>query len=378
MISMLAAAVFTWEEELVDWYHDDLVFVGQVSGEPLSVDELLNIARGAVPGKEIHNVHIRRESNRSYVFRNYKKAEQPGFTFMSGMEYQDEIYVDQYSGNVLGVIDKRYDWIYMSRMLHQCLLLNYDVGHYIVGFASLFVIVMLITGIVLWWPRNKAALRQRFTIKWNARWRRVNYDFHNVGGFYLSIVIFILAATGLVWTFEWWTNGIYRLLGNNPEKVFETHEPPRFTSSTSLLPAQNVLSDVITKKGSWTRIYLNFPRANNDTPGEYMVFVKYDGNSGWDQSDSYYYHGETGKLYRAHTHEQKLLGEKWRNSNYAIHVGSIYGLPTKILACLAALFLASLPVTGFFVWRGRRQKVKKELAKSKSQSEKSIATFQRV
>ncbi|MBE7177392.1 MAG: PepSY domain-containing protein [Mucilaginibacter polytrichastri] len=50
---------------------------------------------------------------------------------------------------------------------------------------------------------------------------------------------------------------------------------------------------------------------------------------------------------------------KWRNSNYGIHVGKIYGLPTHILAFFASLICASLPVTGFTIWRGKRKKTSK-------------------
>jgi uncharacterized iron-regulated membrane protein len=238
VISMLGAALFVWEEELVEWYRHDLVFVDKVTEAPLPLDELWAIARQAVPGKVINHVHLRHEADRSYLFRTYKDAEHPGFFFSSGIAYQDEIYVDPYTGKVLGIVDKRYDWIYMTRMLHQCLLLNFDVGHFIVGFAALFTIVMLITGLVLWWPKNKAAIRQRFTVKWKARWRRVNYDIHSIGGFYLHVVILVLAVTGLVWTFDWWTDGIHRLLGTDPKKVFEKHEPPRYEANSIILPSQ--------------------------------------------------------------------------------------------------------------------------------------------
>ncbi|MDJ1486156.1 PepSY domain-containing protein [Cytophagaceae bacterium YF14B1] len=63
-------------------------------------------------------------------------------------------------------------------------------------------------------------------------------------------------------------------------------------------------------------------------------------------------------MFHQRRQEDKTLGAKWRNSNYAIHTGSIYGLPTKLLATLAALFLASLPVTGFLIWKGRNKKTR--------------------
>jgi len=43
-------------------------------------------------------------------------------------------------------------------------------------------------------------------------------------------------------------------------------------------------------------------------------------------------------------------------ANYDIHVGAILGLPTKIIAFIVSLICASLPVTGFMIWWGRRKK----------------------
>lgn len=53
--------------------------------------------------------------------------------------------------------------------------------------------------------------------------------------------------------------------------------------------------------------------------------------------------------------------------NYDLHVGSILGLPGKILAFFGALIGASLPVTGFLVWWGKRKKKKKPVAQKASQ-----------
>ncbi len=62
---------------------------------------------------------------------------------------------------------------------------------------------------MLWWPRNKAARKQRFSVKWDAKWKRKNYDLHNVLGFYVMSIAVILVITGLVWGFKWWSNGLY-------------------------------------------------------------------------------------------------------------------------------------------------------------------------
>ena len=80
--------------------------------------------------------------------------------------------------------------------------------------------------------------------------------------------------------------------------------------------------------------------------------------SGWDEWDQYTYNSKSGEMYHAFTQSKKRLGEKWRTSNYAMHTGSIYGLPTKILASLISLFCAFLPISGFLIWWGRKRKKK--------------------
>ena len=63
--------------------------------------------------------------------------------------------------------------------------------------------------------------KQRFTIKWNARWRRKNYDLHYVLGFYMTWVAIILAVTGLVWGFQWFAKAYYGAAGGEKEIVYQ-------------------------------------------------------------------------------------------------------------------------------------------------------------
>jgi uncharacterized iron-regulated membrane protein len=81
------------------------------------------------------------------------------------------------------------------------------------GIGNFGLFVLLISGIILWWPKNKGAAKQRFSVKWNAQWRRKNYDFHNVLGFYASWVVVVLVITGLVWGFQWFSKGVYAGIG---------------------------------------------------------------------------------------------------------------------------------------------------------------------
>jgi uncharacterized iron-regulated membrane protein len=72
----------------------------------------------------------------------------------------------------------------------------------------------------------------------------------------------------------------------------------------------------------------------------------------------------TPSLYGAY--KDAVFADKVIRMNYDIHVGSIGGLPGKIIAFLASLVTASLPVTGFLMWWGRRKK--KSVAKGEKEA----------
>jgi uncharacterized iron-regulated membrane protein len=364
----IGAMVFVWEEELTDLFYSKKVFVSEVKSKKLPLTSLWGTARKYAIDKEVQDVEIKSDNRRAYIFTAYKENAAPGLFYFSQYEYWDKIFIDPYTGKILGVNDMRYEPIYLFRVLHQQLLFSYDIGHWFTAIATLIFFFMIISGLVLWFPRNKAALKQRFKIKWKASWKRWNYDLHSVGGFYTHLFILLFAITGLVWSFDWWTNGIYQILGDNPETVFakeKTDNPIILTDSKHNYIEDRVLKDVIGKRSHWSNMYISQAGAYGSDLNLIAVYLNFKGESGWDESDNYYYHPQTGDLFHQVKQEDKSLGEKWRNSNYAIHVGSIYGVPTKILAFLVAFICAMLPLTGFLIWisRNKRNKIKENIFK---------------
>ena len=104
------------------------------------------------------------------------------------------VYLNPFSGEVLKVKDAQAGFFPFILDGHFYLWLPHEIGQPVVATATLVFLVMLISGLFLWWPKNKKATKQRFSIRWNARWRRKNYDLHNVLGFYATWIAIILAA----------------------------------------------------------------------------------------------------------------------------------------------------------------------------------------
>lgn len=88
-----------------------------------------------------------------------------------------------------------------------------------IGYSVVIFVITLITGLVLWYPRkwNKKTALRNFTLKIKAPFARLNYDLHNVLGGYAAIVLFVLSATGLVWSFNWFSKATYYITSGGKE-----------------------------------------------------------------------------------------------------------------------------------------------------------------
>ncbi len=161
------------------------------------------IADAELPGKHIHGI----------LYQGPTRAAKA--IYYQYQAYYDFVYVNPYTGKVLKVKDETADFFRIVLDGHFYLWLPPETGQPIVASFTLVFVVMLMSGLVLWWPRNQKGRRKSFTIKRNARWRRKNYDLHRVLGVYVYAIALILALTGLVWGFEWFRDGLYAAAGGD-------------------------------------------------------------------------------------------------------------------------------------------------------------------
>ncbi|WP_316762239.1 PepSY-associated TM helix domain-containing protein [Pedobacter aquatilis] len=362
VIVSITGCIYVFDEEIFNKVHSDLVYV-QKTGPARPVSELLaNAQKAAGIGKELSNVKISSD-DKSYVFSGFKVNDRKKINlwYFSQFEYLDEVYVNQYTGKVLGVMDMRYEFFNVVEQLHRQLLLVKPIGSPFVGACILCYLVMLITGFILWLPKNYKQFKKSITVKWNAKWKRVNYDLHNSFGFYVLPFAILIAITGLVWSFKWWETGIYRILGDKGKAGFTRSLPKIDAQDTTLNKIDIIHYGLLKKLGNdWTEIGLGIP---NEKTKVSMSFVQIESNKdAWRGVSYYFYDGRTGDFIDVLPHDKKTLGMKWRNSNLELHTGRLYGLGTQIIAFLAALISASLPISGFLIWWGKRNKKKRPSA----------------
>lgn len=340
----ITGCIYAFQEELQDWTQA-YRFVKPGKNE-LPPSELEKIANKVNPDKHLHAIMYHKEGRAAKaIYYKYDK-------------YYDFVYLDPYSGKVLKVFDVQNSFFGFILEGHFYLWLPKSIGQFVVASASLIFLFIVISGIYLWWPRNKNNKRQKFTIKWNARWRRRNFDLHSVVGAYVSLVAIIFVLTGLIWGFVWVRDGIYKLVsgGETYQEYSEPLSKIKKNTETNDLPIDRVyqLMREDYPKAEWIELHLpetkTSPIAANANP---------DAGTYWKTDYRYFDQYSFEELKVKHQwgrFEEASTADLLMRMNYDIHVGGIFGLAGKIFAFLVSLLIASLPVTGFLMWYGRKKK----------------------
>ncbi|MCV9928037.1 PepSY domain-containing protein [Flavobacterium sp. LS1R49] len=267
------------------------------------------------------------------------------------------LYFNPYSGKYLKTENPKTDFFIIVEYIHLYLLLPDYIGKHIIGSATIIFVLLLITGIIQWWPKRKNDIKRSLSVKWSAKWRRVNYDWHRVSGLYISLVVLILALTGLVFTYEWMGDGVYKAFNFGGNREIETKSPvidsTKFDKN-NILAVDKALIETMKLQPQDKMFFVSIPQSKNETinTGAYPHSLRFDHQS------NYHFHPKDGKLIQSDPFEKKSLGLQVVEMNYGIHTGQILDLPGKIIAFIASLIATALPVTGFIIWYGRNKKSK--------------------
>jgi uncharacterized iron-regulated membrane protein len=353
----LTGAIYVFTDELKPLVYRDRLFIQPENKPKLPLSQLLAAAQKAVGEKRpVTRVEISSQPDRTYIFRALK-VDKEGFSHWDYYKYYSRAYVNPYNGKVVKLEDSKNEFFTLVLGLHMRMLFGEKIGHPVVSYSVLAFVLILISGLVLWWPAkwNKSNTDKGFKIKWSAKWKRVNYDLHNVLGFYACVILFVSAVTGLVWAFDWLEKGVKTVADGG--KMVEV--PAVFSDTTQnkdVKAVDRVFAALQTDQPNAYGYLINFP-ATGKLPVNASTYLsasnRYDRIQG--QYDQF-----TGAQLRSRSFGELTNGEKAYAMNFDLHVGAWAGLPSKILTFFAGLICASLPVTGFVIWWGRRKKGSKE------------------
>jgi len=382
LVICFTGSVLVFEKEFQQTLYPERYFV-KTQNARLPLDSAIQKFETSIKGAKVSGVKLYADQQRSlevsyFEKKSHKKSENANKKNDEKSRKANDAdkkpepprpkqaFVNPYSGELISLYDSRSGFFFTILSLHRWLLMG-NTGKLITGTSTLFFLFILTTGIILWWPKTKAKLKQHLTIKWSG-WKRINHDLHIVIGFYCAIFLFAFAFTGLAWSFEWFNNGIYWLTGTENKRL----EPPAsvYLAKTKPVSTESILNGI--KKqvldASYIQIYL--PK---DSAAVYVATVM-PGNAAHERaSDQYFFDQYTGQLAGTSLYKERNLGQRVRSTFYPIHVGSIGALPGRIIAFIACIVGATFPVTGVILWLNRlKKKRKKKNKKKKAEQIQSI------
>lgn len=281
------------------------------------------------------------------------------------VEYHYFVYMNPYTAEVLKIVDHEdYEESNFFEMMikgHTRLWLPDKLGKQVVRYAVITFVILLITGLILLWPKKwkKKFLKPRLNVKWEASFKRLNYDLHNVPGFYTLIFCLILGITGILFSFPSMQDGLYTVLSGQKNKP--SMQMPVSDTTLNRLPEKLPIGDQLFSKlrteGTYHAIFLSVPPTHsapiitsiNPKPGtSHKIRPRFfDQHSG---RELFMKNSTTGENITFN------LPAAINLYNYDIHLGKIGGLTTKIIGFISSLVAAMLPVTGFLIWYGRKKK----------------------
>lgn len=356
-----SGAALVFEKEVMELCHRELYFVKKVEAAPLPMEQLMTKVAATLPDSvSVTGVNISSDPERAYQVTLSKPR-------------RASMYVDQYTGEITGKYERAPFFNFMFRM-HRWLLdsMKQDGGIFwgkmIVGTSTLMFVFVLISGVVVWWPRTRKALKNSLKIVANKGWRRFWYDLHVAGGMYALVFLLAMALTGLTWSFQWYRTGFY--------KTFGVEVQPSMGHGNA---AANATAKGGKREGSpegrsgrpegrkhspytnWQQVYEQLAEANPDykqisvSDGSASVAVPRFGNQRG--TDRYKFNPRNGEITETTLYKDLDNSGKIRGWIYSVHVGSWGGMLTRILTFVAALIGASLPLTGYYLWI--RKKIKR-------------------
>lgn len=262
-----------------------------------------------------------------------------------------------------------------------------DRGSNLVELASSWTILMIVSGLFLWWPRNSKGMGGVLYPRWWKGSRIIWRDLHGVTGFWISSLALFLLLTGLPWAKFWgnyfktirsvtgtavaqqeWTTGSERpsTSGTSESGEHRGHGGSRSASGggngrggrgggrggSAVLPKDiagfDRVASAVQPLGLEHPVVIAPPRSGSEnwsaksmTPNRpYRVDLVVNGS--------------TGEIVSRVDFGQKHWVDRIVSTGIAAHEGQLFGWPNQLLGLVTAAGLVLLSVSGVVMWWRRR------------------------
>lgn len=262
------------------------------------------------------------------------------------------VHYNQYTGEILGSYAPRSGFFGFFEKLHFYLFMG-RTGMKVNAFFGLALLTMCATGVVIWWPGAKA-WREGIRVKWRAGRKRVNYDFHRATGFFVVVLLAVMAFTGFYFGFPFFVMGaLTKITGSDAAEARKFFRSPK---SQVVEGAPRVSLDSLIRKSerlfvSGTELSrISVPARAN---GVFTLSGVRSGNPVLRGRTGAYVDQYSGQVLASFDSREQSPGMRLALMFSPIHFGLWGGIWSKGIWFLLGLAPGTLITTGFLMWWNR-------------------------
>lgn len=323
-----------------------------LSSEAITPNRQIQLALQQVPGSSFHSYRLPEHAGHAPIVSVNRNGE------------RSLVYINPYTGEVLKTIGFEDQFIREVRTFHGELLAG-NVGSVLVELAACWAIVLIVSGLYLWWPRSAQGLAGILYPRLGRGGRLFWRDLHAVVGIWISLFALFLLITGLPWTLVWGSafKEVRQLSAASPPAMHShDHAAQQQTQDWTLGRAEEKAA--MTEHASEMDLngaVLDSARALNFAP-PVSLSVSHDGESVWKVASDHqnrplrataWLDAEGNVLRRQSFADQSAL-DRAIGIGVAAHEGQLFGWFNQLLGLLTALGLVLMSVSGFMMWRQRK------------------------
>ncbi|MDC4203844.1 MAG: PepSY domain-containing protein [Candidatus Manganitrophus sp.] len=351
----ITGAIYLFKPQVEAWLDRPYDSLG-MTGRPAGAAAQVAAALAAVPGSTL----------KGYELPNTPDAAAQILVTHDGEETR--VYLHPETLQILKSVKEEERPMNVIASLHGRLWIG-NVGSAIVELAASWAIIMLLTGLYLWWPRQTRGLGGVFYTRWERKNRLFWRDLHAVTGVWISGLAFFLLLTGLPWAYLWgnYFKAVRSLTGMNVAKQdWATGRPAAPTPTASDHAAHTPEPDgtpgaSATNYDAIDRIVATVAPLNLFPP--VVIAPPQKDAAAWTAKSeaqdrplrvSLWLDGATGAILKREEFKDRPLIDRAVGIGIAAHEGQLFGWPNQLLGLLTALGLILLSVSSVIMWRRRR------------------------
>ncbi|MET0265802.1 MAG: sulfite reductase flavoprotein subunit alpha [Duganella sp.] len=359
MLIGLTGAILSFRDELLDFLNPGVRNIAVQDAPVLTPPQIAAAARLLRPEARVASI---------IVYAEPGSTARVGLAPLTGVQRGEVIFLNPYNGALLPPLhyDEVFEWV---DSLHRHLLLPRDAGRIALGILALCLLGLSLSGLYLRWPRSATDWRAWLKLDWRLKGRSFLWGLHSVFGTWMLVGYVVVTLTGLYWSFDVVRNTVDGWLGvTRPAREAPGPKLPKGVKPPvpELAPAwatfEQATQGAEGSQGGWRMAFLRIPeRASaplqilwtaTDAP-----HVRARGRMAIDQ--------QSGAMLKNEPYADMTLGGKTQSSIYALHVGSFFGMPGRIVMFVISLALPGFAITGWMLYLQRRKQKRMAAAERK-------------